>query len=264
MSDEPKIHQRSRPRQGSADVERMDVDRGVARRGQALVEQAIEASLTDAQAGGGGDRRPRPADEAAAAASPRKRGGKVGGTGDGDYEVGYGKPPKHAQFKKGQGGNPKGRPRKIKKHADAGLEELLAEVQVVNVNGKPTRMTMREIGERRLIQNYAKGDLKAVRFVHQMLDRQRALEEAEAQSSDDGLLRPPSAEVLQILAEAKAAELKSAPGLPDLSDEQIAIILAMFGMGLENGEVSERASGADGRSVNVDDGDDENDDAGDG
>jgi len=84
MSDEPKIHQRSRPRHGSADVERMDVDRDVARRGQALVEQAIEASLTDAEAGGGGDRRPRPADEAAAAASPRKRGGKVGGTGDGD------------------------------------------------------------------------------------------------------------------------------------------------------------------------------------
>ena len=29
-----------------------------------------------------------------------------------DYEVGYGKPPKTTQFKKGTSGNPKGRPRK--------------------------------------------------------------------------------------------------------------------------------------------------------
>jgi hypothetical protein len=26
----------------------------------------------------------------------------------GDYEVGYGKPPKHSRFRKGQSGNPKG------------------------------------------------------------------------------------------------------------------------------------------------------------
>lgn len=28
-----------------------------------------------------------------------------------DYEVGYGKPPRHTQFKKGQSGNPRGRPK---------------------------------------------------------------------------------------------------------------------------------------------------------
>ncbi len=28
-----------------------------------------------------------------------------------DYEIGYGKPPKHTRFKKGQCGNPKGRPK---------------------------------------------------------------------------------------------------------------------------------------------------------
>lgn len=38
-------------------------------------------------------------------------GGGNGGDDNGDYEVGYGKPPKHRQFMPGQSGNPKGRPR---------------------------------------------------------------------------------------------------------------------------------------------------------
>ncbi len=29
-----------------------------------------------------------------------------------DYEIGYGKPPKHTRFRKGQSGNPQGRPKK--------------------------------------------------------------------------------------------------------------------------------------------------------
>lgn len=35
-----------------------------------------------------------------------------------DYPIGYGKPPKSGQFKKGQSGNPKGRPRKAPALAD--------------------------------------------------------------------------------------------------------------------------------------------------
>lgn len=33
----------------------------------------------------------------------------------GDYQVGFGKPPKHAQFRPGQSGNPKGAPKKQKR-----------------------------------------------------------------------------------------------------------------------------------------------------
>ena len=36
---------------------------------------------------------------------------KPGSRKKGNYEVGYCKPPKHAQFVKGQSGNPKGRPK---------------------------------------------------------------------------------------------------------------------------------------------------------
>ena len=41
-------------------------------------------------------------------------------SGDGaDYEVGYGKPPKHTRFKKGQSGNPKGRPKGLQEHGQS-------------------------------------------------------------------------------------------------------------------------------------------------
>lgn len=43
---------------------------------------------------------------------------------DDEYEVGYGKPPQRTQFKKGQTGNPKGRPKGATTFAEAAMREL--------------------------------------------------------------------------------------------------------------------------------------------
>jgi hypothetical protein len=48
----------------------------------------------------------------------------------GDYEVGYGKPPKHSQFKPGQSGYPKGRPKGSKNLKTDLREELAERVQI--------------------------------------------------------------------------------------------------------------------------------------
>src|ERR1700724_183838 len=78
------------------------------------------------------------------------------------YEVGYGKPPKTTQFKKGSSGNPKGRPKKIRDF-DLELLRQSRETIVVNVNGRPCRISKHEAVSMQLINKAASGDLPALR-----------------------------------------------------------------------------------------------------
>ena len=59
-----------------------------------------------------------------------------------DYEVGYGKPPRHTRFKKGEASaNPLGRPRK---NLAASLVEGLNKKVVVTENGRRRKIAVRE------------------------------------------------------------------------------------------------------------------------
>ena len=63
---------------------------------------------------------------------------------DRDYEVGYGKPPKHTRFKKNQSGNSRGRP-KGARGLKAELEAELNEYVSVTINGKSKRVRKRRL-----------------------------------------------------------------------------------------------------------------------
>jgi hypothetical protein len=89
-----------------------------------------------------------------------------------DYEVGYGKPPRHTRFKKGQSGNPRGRP-KGSKNLPTLLTEALNESVVVAENGRRRKITMRQAIIKQLVKRSATADLRAMKI---LLDMVRDLE----------------------------------------------------------------------------------------
>jgi uncharacterized protein DUF5681 len=77
------------------------------------------------------------------------------------YEIGYGKPPRHSQFKAGNRANPKGRPKRAPPFKADIIDNVLSEsVQFVE-GGRTKTATRREATIKRLISDTFKGDMKA-------------------------------------------------------------------------------------------------------
>ena len=89
---------------------------------------------------------------------------------DAQYDVGYGKPPKSGQFKKGRSGNPKGRPKGTKNLASVVLKESRQPVRI-NGLGRTRMVTKLEAAVMQIGNKAAQGELRAIReFVH-LIDR---------------------------------------------------------------------------------------------
>ena len=83
---------------------------------------------------------------------------------DGKYEVGYGKPPKSSRWKKGQSGNPKGRPkgsRGLRGDLDRELETRLK----ITIQGQDFAGTSQQLMLRMLSRRAAHGDVRASRIL---------------------------------------------------------------------------------------------------
>lgn len=93
------------------------------------------------------------------------------------YDVGYGKPPTHSQFKPGQSGNPKGRPKGSKSLATL-IEAELDRTIVVDEGTGPKKITRREALVKQTVGKAIKGDPKALQFLLS-LDKSRAPEPDE-------------------------------------------------------------------------------------
>jgi hypothetical protein len=87
-----------------------------------------------------------------------------------DYEVGYKKPPVATRFKKGQSGNPGGKPKKIVPELNPGkiLQSIDNEEMIVKIEGKGKRMLKAEIYFRQLFSKAIKGNLTDARLVAKM------------------------------------------------------------------------------------------------
>jgi hypothetical protein len=101
-----------------------------------------------------------------------------------EYEVGYGRPPKKKRFKKGQSGNPAGRPKGSKNFLTV-LEQALNEKVVITENGQQKEISKLEAAAKQLANRAAGGDLTAIQRVGQLA---LLLEDRKADDSNSGVI----------------------------------------------------------------------------
>ncbi len=100
---------------------------------------------------------------------------------DGDYEIGYGRPPRDSQFKPGRSGNPRGRPRGSRNLATLIEQELSAKV-AVNEGGKRRILPKRVVIAKRFVNKAAEGDIRTLQTLFRVTDL--ALAEPERAATD--------------------------------------------------------------------------------
>jgi hypothetical protein len=92
---------------------------------------------------------------------------------DDDYKTGPKRPPREHQFKKGQSGNPRGRPKGHLNVRTLLQEELSVEVGVKNGENIPVLRAIL----RRLVRKAAEGELRAIESVLQRAERYQSTEQ---------------------------------------------------------------------------------------
>lgn len=117
-----------------------------------------------------------------------------------NYGVGYGKPPKHTQWKKGQSGNPAGRPKNTK-NFKTDLEEELFEPVQINEGGRFKTVSKQRALLKRAFDKALKGDMRALEAIVKWASTYLADDEAR---EIEAALRPDDHAILDRFLAAKA------------------------------------------------------------
>ena len=91
-------------------------------------------------------------------------------------QVGYGRPPKSSQFKKGKSGNPKGRPRNRRREIP--YDALLGQMVTVREDGRERRITAAEAFILQLTKKGLEGDSASARASLAAIENARATRSA--------------------------------------------------------------------------------------
>lgn len=94
------------------------------------------------------------------------------------YEIGYRRPPKNGQFKKGQSGNPNGRPKGSKNFLTL-LDKELDKTITVNENGRKKEVTRLEAVVKRLVADTLQGNQRTLMTMIEIMRRTGKFEESD-------------------------------------------------------------------------------------
>ena len=134
---------------------------------------------------------------------------------DQPYQVGYGKPPRNRQFKPGQSGNPRGRPKKKPENID--VLQILDRPVTVREGERTRQMQPKEVALRRQVNAALAGDKRAL--IH-LLDqfRKHGVFDRPVQQRPDAVIALPASMPFEM-----AKHLYHRFGSPPWSDKQIAL-----------------------------------------
>jgi len=116
--------------------------------------------------------------------------------------VGFGSPPRHTRFKKGQSGNPRGRIKDSKNLATV-LMNSAHEAVTVNEGGRRRTITKLEAMSKQLVNRAAAGDPRATQLLMQMLQMfeercERTTPEAVIEETDELVIQQLFARIRQM------------------------------------------------------------------
>ena len=121
-----------------------------------------------------------------------------------DHEVGDGRPPKDTQFKKGQSGNPKGRPKGTKNFA-TDLQEELSESIPIREGNRRVRVSKQRAMIKRVTQKALEGDIRSIEVLIKHLSQVPTIDELD-QVADE--LSPEDRAILEEAILARIASKK--------------------------------------------------------
>jgi hypothetical protein len=110
---------------------------------------------------------------------PKKQPAVPPAAAEDGYDIGYKKPPPDSRFKKGQSGNPDGRPSKSRNYKSL-VDELLASEISIREGGKTKPVTIRRAMLMKMIEKALNGEMRPIEMLLKIDDMiERASSDAE-------------------------------------------------------------------------------------